>query len=521
MTIEFKHQGRPNQYERGVLVKGSTWEFWWPSVQITYDIGGLSWPDGATCFVYPTESATTDVVSLTTAYLHWSDVTDKTGWSNYEIQYSDDAGAHWKTVESTATGWMEKNGELVPTGLVTVSGAPLIVSVPAWGLRRLFRVRGIASAGESYNTPWLYSTNALKMGMTDPDICTDIAFRENPCEETTIMSFVIHPGINNPISQYLVMYCDSANPTGEDSWTGDPVFLGPYAESDIARDSYALNPNAGSTRYMMVNAPARNQYRQFWIKAYGANGGETGWSAASVRLTRLFSAPSQPGTPKFTYNPAIGTQPITWRQSTNGAGNTVTKYRLQYADASPDIVDVGERNWQDAGLESTGNSVWIPEPPLDKVRYYRVQAVGSGGLDSEWSASSSPLINSRLLFQGTAHLIWQPTFSIDLAFARQTRRTLHLLMYAGDRYATAVLLRTQYKGEPYIYDVAQWFNCACCYTPTGEVFRSQGFGEGDMAMVPLPLEVTDAQGAYEGTIICESGDSRTPMVLMDFISKLL
>ena len=189
---------------------------------------------------------------------------------------------------------------------------------------------------------------------------------------TTLSWSTATDGTNNAVSGYDVQVCESTDGSTWGDWTV-------YASGLTSNGSRVTPPSTAG------------HYRKFRVKAVGTKSGmDSDWLESSNMLRKDFTVCTAPETCSVSPTISTDTSTLSWSESEDGDGNTVTGYQIEYAYSEDGSV-FGE--WSALG-ESSALFITVEAPDTAGAYYrYRVRAIGTQGESyaSAWTQSSNTL----------------------------------------------------------------------------------------------------------------------------------
>ena len=287
--------------------------------------------------------------------------------SSYEIQYSDSSnGSSWGAWTALTT--------------VTTSATSGSVSVAPPGTRgnyRRFQVRTRGAAGASYYSGWKISRNSVRRN-TQPTAPTTLT--ATPAVYSTEQISLAWSGASGGTSAIKGYTITSRTSTDNATWSGWTTLT-------------TLSLTAGSGTYTPTVTRVIGTYTQFGITTIDALN-----VASAVKTSASILCSITPcGLPTvFSLSATLseGAVTLSWSGASNGAGNTITAYEIQYSD-SMDASSWGA--WTALSvLSSTATSGSLsvnPSATPGVYRRFRLRIRGSAGETyySAWLTSSNSL----------------------------------------------------------------------------------------------------------------------------------
>lgn len=317
----------------------------------------------------PTACSVNSTLSEGNVSLSWSGAAGgiNNAISSYEVQYSD------STNGTTWGAW---------TALTTVttsatSGSVSVAPPTARGSYRRFQVRTRGSAGASYYSGWKVSTNSVRRN-TQPAAPTSVS--ASPAVYSTEAISLVWSGASGGTSAIKGYTITSRTSTDNVNWGGWATLT-------------TLSLTAGSGSYTPTVSRVIGTYTQFGVATIDALD-----VASAVKTSASILCSITPcGLPSvFALSATLseGAVTLSWSGASNGAGNTIFAYEIQYSD-SPDASSWG--TWTALSVLSssaTSGSLSVnPSGTPGVYRRFRLRIRGTAGeaFYSAWLVSSNTL----------------------------------------------------------------------------------------------------------------------------------
>ncbi|WP_255575492.1 phage tail protein [Caproiciproducens faecalis] len=322
----------------------------------------------------PTSCSVSPVLSEGGVTLSWSGALGgiSNAISSYEIQYSD------STDNSTWGAWTA----LATVDTTATSGSVATSPPSTRGNYRRFQVRTRGTAGASYYSAWKVSTNSVRRNTAPKPATSAIASPSVYSNETITLTWSGASGGTSAVKGYQIARRTS---TDNITWSAWNVLV-----------TLTLSASGGSYNPSVSSTPGT--YTQFgiWtIDTFDVYSVEKISNSIYCDVT----ACGAPTVCSVSAALAEGNVTLSWSGASDGAGNAITSYEIQYCDSSNNI------NWGDwtalmtVNTTSTSNSVSV-SPPVTRGNYrqFRVRTQGAAGESyySDWTVSSNTVRKNTL-----------------------------------------------------------------------------------------------------------------------------
>ena len=292
--------------------------------------------------------------------------------SSYEIQYSDSSD------NFTWGAWMP-----LTTVSTTATSGSVATSPPSTrGDYRRFQVRTRGAAGASYYSGWKVSTNSVRRNTAPKPATTAVASPAAYSDETITLIWSGASGGTSPVKGYQIA---SRTSTDNSTWSSWNVLT-----------TLILSASGGSYEPNVSRVPGT--YTQFgiWtIDTFDVYSIEKVSNSIYCNIT----ACGAPTACSVSAALAEGNVSLSWSGASDGAGNAITSYELQYSD-SADNSSWGA--WTALTTVNTSATSSIVSVSASGTRGYyrkfRVRTRGASGESfySDWTVSSNTVRRNTL-----------------------------------------------------------------------------------------------------------------------------
>jgi hypothetical protein len=322
----------------------------------------------------PTSCSVSPILSEGGVILSWSGSSGgiSNAISSYEIQYSE------STDNSTWGAWMP----LATVDTSATSGSVATSPPSTRGNYRRFQVRTRGTAGASYYSGWKVSTNSVRRNTAPKPATSAVASPAVYSNETITLTWSGASGGTSAIKGYQIARRTS---TDNSTWSAWSVLT-----------TLTLSASGGSYNPAVSSTPGT--YTQFgiWtIDTFDVYSAEKISNSIYCDVT----ACGAPTVCSVSAALAEGNVTLSWSGASDGAGNAITSYEIQYRDSSDNS------SWGDwtalmtVNTTSTSNSVSV-SPPVTRGNYrqFRVRTQGAAGESyySDWTVSSNTVRKNTL-----------------------------------------------------------------------------------------------------------------------------
>ncbi len=323
----------------------------------------------------PTACSVSATLAEGSVTLSWSGASNGAGHTiaSYEIQYSDSSD------NATWGSWTA-----LTTVTTTATSGSLSVSPPTTrGYYRRFQVRTISALGSSYYSVWKVSTNSVRKNTLPAAPSTFTASPATYNNEDVTLSWSGTAAGTSAIQQYGIEHCTSTDGTAWTSWA--------------ALATVTSSSTSGSK--VVTPTTVAGTYTKYRIKVTDTLGAV---SAAYKESNSIYAAITDCGAPttcSVSATLAEDNVMLSWSGASNGAGNTISSYEIQYSESS-DNATWG--NWTAlTTVTSTATSGSVSVSPPSTRGYYRrfqIRTRGTAGSSyySEWKVSTNSVRKNTL-----------------------------------------------------------------------------------------------------------------------------
>lgn len=322
----------------------------------------------------PTSCSVSPILAEEAVTLSWSGASSgiNNTISSYEIQYSD------STDNLTWGAWTA-----LTTVTTTATSGSVSVDPPSTrGNYRRFQVRTRGTAGASYYSGWKVSTNSVRRNTAPSPATSAVASPAEYSNETITLTWSGASGGTSPVKGYQIASRTSLDNSTWSAWNVLTILI--------------LSASGGSYNPVVSSTPGT--YTQFgiWtIDTFDVYSVEKISNSIYCDVT----ACGAPTVCSVSAALAEGNVTLSWSGATNGAGNVITSYEIQYSD-SPDNSSWGD--WAALTTVSTSatNGILSVSPPATRGNYrrFRIRTRGAAGESfySDWTVSSNTVRRNTL-----------------------------------------------------------------------------------------------------------------------------
>lgn len=324
--------------------------------------------------------------------LSWSGATNGTNntISSYEIQYSE---------SSDNTTWGSWNALTTVTTTAT-SGSVSVAPPSTRGYYRRFQVRTRGTAGASYYSGWKISTNSVRRNTVPNPPTTAIASPATYNDETVTLTWSGASGGTSAIKGYKISSRTSSDNSSWSSWT--------------VLATLTLSASSGSYSPDVTRTPGI--YTQFSISTIDAL---DVYSTEKVSNS-IYCSITACGSPTSCYVSATlseGNVTLLWSGASNGAGNTIMSYEIQYSDSSDGSTWGSWMALTTVSSTSTSGSLSVSPPSTrGDYRRFQVRTQGTAGESfySGWAVSSNNVRKNTLPTAPTSFVALPQIYEVNL-----------------------------------------------------------------------------------------------------------
>jgi len=292
--------------------------------------------------------------------------------SSYELQYSESSD------NLTWGAWTA-----LTTVTTSATSGSVATSPPSTrGNYRRFQVRTRGAAGSSYYSGWKISTNSVRRNTAPSPAATAAATPAVYSDEVITLTWSGASGGTSPVKGYQIARRTS---TDNSTWSGWSVLT-----------TLILSANSGSYNPDVSRTPGT--YTQFgiWtIDTFDVYSVEKITGSIYCDVT----ACGAPTVCSVSAALAEGNVTLSWSGATNGAGNAITSYEIQYSD-SPDNSTWGDWTALTTVSTSATNGSLSVSPPSSRGNYrrFRIRTRGAAGASyySDWTVSGNSVRRNTL-----------------------------------------------------------------------------------------------------------------------------
>ncbi|HBT64599.1 MAG TPA: hypothetical protein DEB10_08075, partial [Ruminococcaceae bacterium] len=322
----------------------------------------------------PTSCSVNPILSEGDVTLSWSGASGgiNNTISSYEIQYSDSSD------NFTWGSW---------TALTTVStsatSGSITTSPPSTrGNYRRFQVRTRGTAGASYYSGWKVSTNSVRRNTAPKAPTTAVASPAAYSDETITLTWSGASGGTSPVKGYQIARRTSTDNVTWSTWNVLTTLI-------LSASSGSYNPNVSRVP---------GTYTQFGIWTIDT------FDVYSVEKisNSIFCDITACGAPtacSASVTLAEGNLSLSWSGASDGAGNAITSYEIQFSD-SADNSTWGAWMALTTVITTATSSILSVSPSTTRGNYrrFRVRTRGAAGESfySDWTVSGNTVRRNTL-----------------------------------------------------------------------------------------------------------------------------
>lgn len=350
----------------------------------------LSSPLLTTACGAPTSCSVSSTLAEGSVTLSWSGASGgiNNAISSYEIQYSDSSD------NLTWGAWTA-----LTTVTTTATSGSMDTSPPTIrGNYRRFQVRTRGTAGASYYSGWKVSTNSVRRNTAPKSATTAVASPAAYSDEIITLTWSGASSGTSPIKGYQIASRTSTDNIAWSTWNVLTTLI-------IAASGGSYNPTVSRTP---------GTYTQFgiWtIDTFDVYSVEKISNSIYCNIT----ACGAPTSCSVSATLAEGNVSLSWSGASDGAGNAITSYEIQYSD-SVDNSNWGA--WMALTIVNTSatSSILSVSPPTTRGNYrrFRVRTRGTAGESfySDWTISSNNVRRNTLPIPPTTFTASPPIYEV-------------------------------------------------------------------------------------------------------------
>ncbi len=334
----------------------------------------LSSPLLTTACGVPTSCSVSPILSEGDVTLSWSGASGgiNNTISSYEIQYSDSSD------NFTWGAWSS-----LTTVTTTATSGSISTSPPSTrGNYRRFQVRTRGAAGASYYSGWKVSSNSVRRNTAPKAPTTAVASPAAYSDETITLTWSGASGGTSPVKGYQIARRTSTDNVTWSTWNVLTALI-------LSASSGSYNPNVSRVP---------GTYTQFGIWTIDT------FDVYSVEKisNSIFCDITACGAPtacSVSATLAEGNLSLSWSGASDGAGNAITSYEIQYSD-SADNSTWGAWTALTTVATTATSSILSVSPPTTRGNYrrFRVRTRGAAGESfySDWIVSGNSVRRNTL-----------------------------------------------------------------------------------------------------------------------------
>ncbi len=322
----------------------------------------------------PTSCSVSPILAEGGVTLSWSGASSgiSNTISSYEIQYSE------STDNFTWGAWMP----LATVSTTAASGSVATSPPSVRGNYRRFQIRTRGTAGASYYSGWKVSTNSVRRNTAPKPATTAVASPAAYSDEIITLTWSGASSGTSPVKGYQIARRTS---TDNSTWSTWNVLT-----------TLTLSASGGSYNPNVSRIPGT--YTQFGIWTIDT------FDVYSVEKisNSIFCDITACGSPtacSVSVTLAEGNISLSWSGASDGAGNTITSYEVQYSD-SADNISWGAWTALTTVNTSATSSILSVSPSTTRgyYRHFRVRTRGAAGESfySDWTVSSNTVRRNTL-----------------------------------------------------------------------------------------------------------------------------
>lgn len=340
----------------------------------------------------PTSCSVSSTLQEGAVTLSWSGATSGIGnaISSYEIQYSESSN------NSTWGSWTA----LTTVTTTATSGSLSVSPSSTRGYYRRYQVRTRGAAGSSYYSGWKVSSNTVRKN-TLPTAPT--SFSASPAtysnENVTLTWSGAAPG-TSAIKQYNIEHCTSTNGSTWASWT--------------AHSTVTTSSTSGST--VVTPTTVAGTYTKYRVRVTDTLGAVSSYKESNSIYASI-TACGAPTACSVSATLAEGNVTLSWSGASNGAGNTISSYEIQYSESSNGSTWGGWTALTTVTTTATSGSLSVsPSSTRGNYRRFQVRTRGTAGADyySGWKVSATSVRKNTLPTAPTSFIATPAVYEINI-----------------------------------------------------------------------------------------------------------
>jgi len=350
----------------------------------------LSSPLLTTACGAPTSCSVSSTLAEGSVTLSWSGASGgiNNAISSYEIQYSDSSdNLTWGAWTALTTVTTTATSGSVNTSPPTVRGN-----------YRRFQVRTRGTAGASYYSGWKVSTNSVRRNTAPKPATSAVASPAAYSNETITLTWSGASSGTSPIKGYQIASRTSTDNVTWSTWNVLTTLI-------LAASGGSYNPNVSRVP---------GTYTQFgiWtIDTFDVYSVEKVSNSIYCNIT----ACGAPTACSVSATLAEGNVSLSWSGASDGAGNAITSYEIQFSD-SADNSNWGAWTALTVVNTSATSSILSISPPTTRGNYrrFRVRTRGTAGESfySDWTISSNNVRRNILPIPPTTFTASPPIYEV-------------------------------------------------------------------------------------------------------------
>ncbi|HHV04766.1 MAG TPA: hypothetical protein GXX64_12830, partial [Bacteroidales bacterium] len=292
--------------------------------------------------------------------------------SSYEIQYSDSSD------NFTWGAWSS-----LTTVTTTATSGSISTSPPSTrGHYRRFQVRTRGTAGASYYSGWKVSSNSVRRNTAPKAPTTAVASPAAYSDETITLTWSGASGGTSPVKGYQIARRTSTDNVTWSTWNVLTTII-------LSASSGSYNPNVSRVP---------GTYTQFGIWTIDT------FDVYSVEKisNSIFCDITACGAPtacSVSATLAEGNLSLSWSGASDGAGNAITSYEIQYSDSTDNSTWGAWTALTTVATTATSSILSVsPSTTRGNYRRFRVRTRGAAGESfySDWTVSGNTVRRNTL-----------------------------------------------------------------------------------------------------------------------------
>lgn len=334
----------------------------------------LSSPLLTTACGVPTSCSVSPILSEGDVTLSWSGASGgiNNTISSYEIQYSDSSD------NFTWGAWSS-----LTTVTTTATSGSISTSPPSTrGHYRRFQVRTRGTAGASYYSGWKVSSNSVRRNTAPKAPTTAVASPAAYSDETITLTWSGASGGTSPVKGYQIARRTSTDNVTWSTWNVLTTII-------LSASSGSYNPNVSRVP---------GTYTQFGIWTIDT------FDVYSVEKisNSIFCDITACGAPtacSVSATLAEGNLSLSWSGASDGAGNAITSYEIQYSDSTDNSTWGAWTALTTVATTATSSILSVsPSTTRGNYRRFRVRTRGAAGESfySDWTVSGNTVRRNTL-----------------------------------------------------------------------------------------------------------------------------